>query len=215
MYSAWLTETFRSASPCHRSTRTEISSRRNPHGALKTMSSLAGPAHPWQYPSRISVNATLQPAESPAPSVAAPVPLAASYHGRRLFLTAPSMRRTLATLGHTHTAHAFAIYASTTTLPQSLQDSLLACRAQLWPGGFRTHWMTNDISERFTSFFPYRPALPGRTGCVVRRRPACFASPSSAIIGHSDRPKQSRMCVHEGIVPESPGRLDRSDQSFS
>lgn len=44
------------------------------------------------------VTATSQPSESPAPSVAAPVPLAASYHGRRLFLIDPSMRRTLRTL---------------------------------------------------------------------------------------------------------------------
>ena len=72
--------------------------------------------------------------------------------------------------GHTHTAHALAVYASTTTLPASLQDSLLACRAQLWPDGVCTHWMTNDISGRTTSFLPYRPALPGRSGLVVRRR---------------------------------------------
>jgi len=39
----------------------------------------------------------------------------------------------------------------------------LACRAQLWPGGIRIHWMTNDISGKVTPpFLSYRPALTGR-----------------------------------------------------
>ena len=43
------------------------------------------------------------------------------------------------------------------------QGSLPACRAQLWPGGFCTHWMTYDISGKVSPpFLPNRPALPGR-----------------------------------------------------
>lgn len=37
-------------------------------------------------------------------------------------------------------------YASTSPLPSSLQGPLPACRARLWPGGFRTRWTTNEIS---------------------------------------------------------------------
>ena len=36
-------------------------------------------------------------------------------------------------------------------LPRTAQGSLPACRAQLWPGGFRTRWTTYRISERNTS----------------------------------------------------------------
>ena len=48
-------------------------------------------------------------------------------------------------------------------------------RAHPWPGGIRTHWMTNDISWRHrNSSNPNRPAEPGRTkrptlGSVVPR----------------------------------------------
>ena len=35
-------------------------------------------------------------------------------------------------------------------LPRTAQGSLPACRAQLWPGGFRTRWTTYRISERNT-----------------------------------------------------------------
>jgi hypothetical protein len=38
-------------------------------------------------------------------------------------------------------------YASPDPLPNPAQGSLPACRAQLWPDGFRTRWTTNRISE--------------------------------------------------------------------
>ena len=39
-------------------------------------------------------------------------------------------------------------YASPVPLPTQAQGSLPACRASLWPGGFRTHRTTNRLSER-------------------------------------------------------------------
>ena len=46
--------------------------------------------------------------------------------------------------------------------PQRRKALLPACRAQLWPGGFRTHWTTYRISVGIATSFPFGPALPGR-----------------------------------------------------
>ena len=43
------------------------------------------------------------------------------------------------------------------------KDSLPACRAQLWPGGFRTRWTTHRLSRSFATSFPIGPAYPGRS----------------------------------------------------
>jgi hypothetical protein len=49
--------------------------------------------------------------------------------------------------------------------PQRRKALLPACRAQLWPGGFRTHWTTYRISAGIATSFPFGPALPGRFSC--------------------------------------------------
>jgi len=46
--------------------------------------------------------------------------------------------------------------------PQRRKALLPACRAQLWPGGFRAHWTTYRISVGIATSFPFGPALPGR-----------------------------------------------------
>ncbi len=46
--------------------------------------------------------------------------------------------------------------------PQRRKALLPACRAQLWPGGFRAHWTTYRISVGIATSFPVGPALPGR-----------------------------------------------------
>ena len=46
--------------------------------------------------------------------------------------------------------------------PHRRKALLPACRAQLWPGGFRTHWTTHRISVGIATSFPFGPALPGR-----------------------------------------------------
>jgi hypothetical protein len=43
------------------------------------------------------------------------------------------------------------------------KGSLPACRAQLWPGGFRTRWTTHRISRSVATSFPIGPAYPGRS----------------------------------------------------
>ena len=40
-------------------------------------------------------------------------------------------------------------YVSVRSLPSTPQGSLPACRAQRWPGGFRTRWTPNRISGRY------------------------------------------------------------------
>ncbi len=47
-------------------------------------------------------------------------------------------------------------------LPGKLQGSLPTCRAQLWSGGFRTHWTTHRFSSRFRHLLPIGPASTGR-----------------------------------------------------
>ena len=53
-------------------------------------------------------------------------------------------------------------------LPRTAQGSLPACRAMLWPGGFRTRWTTYRISERNTFLSSQRTSIAWShlsTGC--------------------------------------------------
>jgi len=69
--------------------------------------------------------------------------------------------------------------------PQRRKALLPACRAQLWPGGFRTHWTTYRISVGIATSFPFGPALPGRFYHVK-----CVTEPP-----HLHRKKSAAMCA--------------------
>lgn len=70
-------------------------------------------------------------------------------------------------------------YASTSPLPGSLQGSLPACRARLWPGGFAPAGRRTRFQE-IRSLLPSRPALPGRISPVGLHGAEFACDPSSS-----------------------------------